>query len=184
MGNFIKALTGVWWVVVLRGILAIGFGILALVWPDITLLTMLILFGAFALVDGVSNLIYAFDARGEGRSPWFFVVQGLLGIAAGFVIVAWPDISALTLLYLIAAWAIITGLFEITAAVELRKVVGNEWMLGIAGVGSVLFGVLTMIFPGDGATALAWLIGIYALAFGTMLVLLGWRLRAWGQRFG
>lgn len=177
MGNFIKALTDIWWVVALRGVVAVGFGLLALIWPDITLLTMLILFGAFSLVDGISNLIYAFDARSEGRSPWYFVLQGLLGIAAGFVIVAWPGISALTLLYLIAAWAIVTGFFELFAAIQLRRVIDNEWMLAIAGAGSIAFGVLTMIFPGSGAVSLAWLIGIYAIAFGAAMIVLGWRLR-------
>jgi uncharacterized membrane protein HdeD (DUF308 family) len=130
------------------------------------------------------SLIAAYAARRVGEIPWLFVFRGLLGIAAGVVVFVWPDISALALLYVIAAWAFLTGISELVAAVSLRRMIDNEWFMALAGIASIVFAVLLAIFPGDGAVALVWTIGIYAIFFGVMLVALGVRLRGWGQSIG
>ena len=170
-----------WWTLVLRGVLAVLFGVLAWVWPGLTLGVLVALFAAYALVDGVFALIAAFSgAGGERRLP--LVLEGVLSIGAGVVAIAWPDLTTLALLYVIAAWAIITGLFEILAAVELRREIDNEWLLGLAGVGSIVFGILLVVFPGTGALALVWLIGVYAILFGVLLIALGFRLRSVAER--
>ena len=182
MQNLAKNVTNQWWLLVLQGILAVVFGVTAWVWPDLTVYTLVILFGAYSFVGGVMSLFAAGNVRREGSSPWPFVFQGLLGIATGVVVAVWPDISATALLYVIAAFAIVTGVTEVVSAIELRKVIDNEWFLAIAGIASIAFGVITAIYPGDGAVALVWTIGIYAVFFGTLLIALGFRLHGWGRR--
>ena len=182
MQHIAKSITNHWWLFLLEGILAIGFGITAWVWPDLTIDTLVVLFGAFVFADGLMSLVTAFEARRLGESPWGFVFQGLLGIGTGILVLVWPDISELALLYVVAAWAIAIGIFEVAAAIELRKLIDNEWMLGLSGVASIAFGVLAALFPGDGAVALVWAIGIYAVVFGTLLIGLSFRLRDWGHR--
>jgi uncharacterized membrane protein HdeD (DUF308 family) len=182
MRQIAKSITDHWWLLVLEGILAIGFGIVAWVWPDLTIDTLVVLFGVFAIAGGLTYLAAAFEATRLGDSPWGFVFQGLLGIGVGIAVLVWPDISETALLYVIAAWAIVIGAFEVAAAIELRKLIDNEWFLGLAGVASIAFGVLAMIFPGDGAVAVVWAIGVYAVVFGALLIGLGVRLRDWGHR--
>jgi uncharacterized membrane protein HdeD (DUF308 family) len=181
MQRIAKAITDDWWLFTLEGILAIAFGITAWVWPDLTIDTLVILFGAFAISTGVINLVAASGARRLGESPWGYVFQGLLGIATGVVVIVWPDISATALLYVIAAWAILIGISEVAAAIELRKLIDNEWFLALSGLASIAFGVLAVMFPGDGAVALVWTIGVYAVAFGFLLLGLGRRLRGLGR---
>ena len=170
-----------WWMVALRGVLGILFGLIALVWPGITLLVLVALFGAYALVDGIFAVVAAFRA-GRSRFRWWLVLEGIAGISAGIATVFWPQITALVLLVLVAAWAIVTGVLEIVAAIRLRKVITGEWVLALTGVLSVGFGVLLLLFPGPGALSLVWLIGAYALAFGILLLVLAFRLRSWGRR--
>jgi uncharacterized membrane protein HdeD (DUF308 family) len=168
-----------WWAVALRGLLAVLFGLAAFFWPGITLVTLVFLFGAYALVDGVFALVSAF--RADDRWPLLF--EGVVGIAAGVVAFVWPGITALALLYLIAAWAIITGILEIVAAVRLRKVIENEWLLALGGVASIILGVILVVAPGAGALGLVWAIGAYAILFGIALIALGFRLRGLKDRF-
>ena len=170
-----------WWALALRGVLAVLFGIMAWFWPDITLRVLVLLFGAYALVDGVFALIAAVSGASEGRR-WTLLLEAVAGNAAGVLTVVWPDLTALALLYVIAAWAIITGVFEIIAAVELRRVIEGEWLLALGGLASILFGVLLIVFPGEGALALTWMIGTYAVIFGIVLIVLGLRLRDLADR--
>ena len=166
-----------WWALVLRGVAAIAFGILAFVWPGLTVVALVILFGAFALVDGAFAVVAAWRAA-ERRRPWWpMALEGLAGVALGILAFVWPGVTAFALLYLIAAWAIVTGIFEIVAAVRLRKVIRGELLLALTGVASVAFGVLVVVFPGTGAVAVVWAIAAYAVLFGALLVALGLRLR-------
>jgi uncharacterized membrane protein HdeD (DUF308 family) len=166
-----------WWAVALRGVIAVIFGVLALAKPDITLEALVYTFGFFAIVDGTFSFIGGLSMIGSG-APWGGpVFGGLAGIGVGIVTFFWPGITALGLLYLIAFWAIFTGLMELTAAVQFRKEATHPVMLGIAGVLSVLFGVLLVIFPGSGALSVVWLIGVYAITFGITFIVLGFRLR-------
>ncbi len=172
-----------WWALALRGLFAVLFGLLAFAWPGVTLAALVILFGAYALVDGIFALIAAVRAAEAHERWWLFVIEGLAGIAAGLLTFMWPGITALVLLYLIAWWAVITGVLEIAAAIRLRKEISGEWALVLGGVASVIFGFLLLLRPGVGALAVVWLIGIYALLFGALLLTLAFRLRGHsGQR--
>jgi uncharacterized membrane protein HdeD (DUF308 family) len=171
-----------WWSLVLRGVVAVLFGIGAFVWPGITLQVLVLLFGAFALVDGAFDIAAASVGRPRGVPWWALLVEGLLGVTVGIVTFAWPGITALALLYLIAAWAIATGIFEIVAAVQLRKEIAGEWLLALTGILSVLLGVALLIRPGAGAVGLAWMIGFYAIVSGVLLITLGLRLRSWARQ--
>ena len=176
-------LTRIWWILAVRGAVAVIFGLLALIWPEITLLALVLVFGAYAFVDGLFALVAAFRGRQlAGGSRGWLVLEGLLGIGAGIVALIWPDITALALLWVIAFWAVLTGALEIVAAVRLRRVLDNEWMLIVAGALSILFGLILIVFPGEGAVGLVWLIGIYAIVFGIVLLGLALRLRGLGRR--
>jgi uncharacterized membrane protein HdeD (DUF308 family) len=172
-----------WWVLALRGLCAIIFGILAFVWPGITLGALVLLYGVYALVDGILSIIAAVSKReGSGLPWWALLLQGLLGIAAGIVTFAWPGITALFLLFLIAAWAIVTGIFAIIAAIRLRKEIQGEFWLALSGILSVVFGVLLFVRPGAGALTVVWLIGSYAIFFGILLLVLAFRLKRFKER--
>ena len=166
-----------WWAVLIRGIAAILFGALTLVLPGITLIWLVLLFGAYALLEGVFALVAA--ARGTSRdSPrWALVLEGIVSIVAGALTFAWPGLTALVLLYVIAGWALVTGVLELFAAVRLRRHIDNEWWLALSGVLSLAFGVLMLIAPGAGALAVTLWIGAYAIVFGALLVALALRLR-------
>jgi len=174
-------LTRNWWALVIRGIVALIFGILAFVYPGPTLGALVLLFGAFAIVDGIFAIISAIDIKGVATKWWALLIEGILGIAIGVLTFMWPGVTALTLLYLIGIWAIATGIFEIAAAIRLRKVIKNEWLLALAGIASIVFGVLLFAYPRSGALAVVWLIGAYAIFFGVMLLGLGLRVRRWQQ---
>jgi uncharacterized membrane protein HdeD (DUF308 family) len=161
----------------LRGIAAVIFGVLAFVWPGVTLLTLVLFYGAYALVDGVFSLIAAFTGKSHGGAAWWLILVGLLGIAAGIVTFAWPGISAVVLIMLIGAWAVVCGIFEIIGAIQLRKEIDNEWLLILSGIVSVLFGFGVMAFPGAGALALVWVIAGFAIAFGILWIALALRLK-------
>ncbi|HXY31279.1 MAG TPA: HdeD family acid-resistance protein [Gemmatimonadaceae bacterium] len=172
-----------WWVFVLRGVFAILFGLIALFMPQITVVTFVLLFAAFAILEGVLAISLAFRAgRAGGGIWWGAFFAGLLGLAAGVLTFLYPHVTALALLYLIAVWAIVTGVSEIAAAIRLRKEIDNEWLLGLSGALSVVFGLLLLARPGAGAIAVSWLIGAYAIAFGIMLIALGFRVRGVQQR--
>jgi uncharacterized membrane protein HdeD (DUF308 family) len=169
-----------WWALVIRGIVAILFGLLAVIWPGLTLTVLIALFGAYAIVDGVFAIVAAAMGGGMGNR-WGLLLEGIVSIIAGIVAFVWPDLTALALLYIIAFWAIVTGVLEILFAVRLRREITNEWALGIAGALSILFGLIAIVFPRAGALSVIWIIGIYAILFGIVLVALGLRVRGWSQ---
>jgi uncharacterized membrane protein HdeD (DUF308 family) len=174
----LHALANGWWLMLLRGIAGILFGVLAFWWPGITLLTLVLLYGAYALIDGIIALASAFTGSAKPVPTWWLIVVGLSGIAAGVVTFAWPHITALILVLFIGAWAVVHGVFEIIGAIQLRHEIDNEWMLILAGVLSVIFGLLVMIAPGAGALGLIWAIAAYSIMFGALLVGLALRLRS------
>src|SRR5947207_1734608 len=167
--------TSSWWSLVLRGIVAILFGVLAFVWPHITLTALVFLFGAYALVDGVFAIAAGIKSYGEYKRWWVLLIEGVLSVIAGVIAFAVPAITAWALLILIAAWAIVTGIFEIIAAIQLRKQIAGEWLMIVAGIASLIFGFALLFNPVAGALAVIWLIGIYAIVFGVLLVALGLR---------
>jgi uncharacterized membrane protein HdeD (DUF308 family) len=171
-----------WWTFVVRGIAAILFGLLTFLWPGITLTALVLVFGAYALVDGVLGIVAAVTKeRGRGRW-WALLLQGVLGIIAAGVAVVTPGLAALALLFVIAAWAVVTGAFEVAAAIRLRHYIEKEWLLALSGVLSMAFGTVLMMFPGAGAVALVLWIGAYMFVAGFVLVALGLKLRTWGRR--
>jgi uncharacterized membrane protein HdeD (DUF308 family) len=167
-----------WWVLALRGIAAIIFGLLTFIWPQISLFVLVALFGAYVLVDGIFSIIVALRNQ-EAPQWWVLLLEGIVGVFVGVLTFIWPGITALVLLFLIAFWALITGIFEIVAAIRLRKDIANEWLLGLSGVISVLFGLLLIILPGTGALAVIWLIGAYAIFFGALMLALSFQVRRW-----
>jgi uncharacterized membrane protein HdeD (DUF308 family) len=175
-------LAGNWWAWIIRGVLAILFGILALVFPGATLRVLALLFGAYAVVEGIFNGIIALRApKGESRW-WVLLLEGIISVAAGFIAFLYPDITVLVFVVLLGVWAIITGAFEIAAAIRLRKYIEGEWLLVLSGILSILFGAIFLFVPSIGALTIAVLVGAYALLFGILLVALGIKLRRWGKR--
>jgi uncharacterized membrane protein HdeD (DUF308 family) len=171
-----------WWVFLLRGIVAILFGIGTFVWPGMALVVLVAMFAAFTFVDGVAAVIASIRHRTEVKHWWAYLLEGLLGVGVGVVTWFWPGITALALLFMIAFWAIATGIFEIIAAWKLREEITGEWALGLAGALSVAFGVVLVLRPGAGALAVVWLIGVYAVVFGILLTVVAFKLR--GSRGG
>ena len=169
-----------WWTLALRGLAAVIFGILAYIWPDITFTVLVLFFGAYALWDGVFALIGAFRTAGERR--WMLILEGIVGVLAGIVTFVWPGAATLAILTIIAAWAIITGIFEIIAAIRLREEIEGEWLMFLSGLLSVLFGIALAIWPAAGLVAVTWMIGAYAILFGILLIMLGFRLRGWNKQ--
>src|ERR1700730_13001508 len=167
-----------WWALALRGVFAVLFGLLTFLIPGITLLTLVLLFGAYAILDGIFDIVSA--VRAPGRH-WPLVLEGVVGIIIGILTFLWPGITTMVLLYLIAFWAIFTGVLEIVAGIRLREVIANERFLILMGVLSVLFGFLILIFPGAGALAIVFLIWAYAVVFGIILIILAFRLRSFRQ---
>ena len=168
-----------WWVIALRGLAAVLFGVLAFVWPGMTLAVLVLLFGAYALVDGILAIVVA--VRGGTDHRLFMGLEGVVGVLAGLVAFVFPGVTALALLYIIAFWAAVTGVLEVVAAVRLRRAITNEWGLIIGGILSVLFGIVLIVSPGAGALAVVFLIGAYAVLFGVTLLMLSWRLRSHAQ---
>jgi uncharacterized membrane protein HdeD (DUF308 family) len=171
-----------WWAILLRGICAILFGLAAFAWPGITLAALVLVYGAYALADGVLAVFWSIFKRRTGAFPWGAFLAGLVSIAVGVLTFLWPGITALALLYLIAAWAIVRGIFEIVAAVHLRKELDNEWLLALSGLASVALGVLLFLFPGPGVLAVLWWIGAFAIVAGVLTVILAFRLRGEAER--
>ena len=170
-----------WWAVVLRGVAAILFGVIAVFWPPTAVAALVLLFGAYALIDGVLNLVAAAGAPRVGR-PWgWLAFEGVVSILTGLVAFFWPGLTAIALVLVIAFWSLITGIAEIVAAIALRKYIRREWLLGLSGLLSIAFGVLLFLAPVAGAVAIAIWVGAYAIVFGSLLVWLGLRLRAWGR---
>lgn len=173
-----------WWMLAVRGAVAVLFGIMAFIWPGLTLWALVFLFGAYVLIDGVFALVTAFTGREDNDRWWVLLLEGLAGIAAGLVAFIWPGMTAFVLVYLIAAWAIVTGIIEIAAAIRLRKEIEGEWVLALSGLASIIFGALMVLWPGAGALAVVWLIAAYAIFFGILLIFLAFRVRNRGVDFG
>ena len=166
-----------WWTFIIRGLVAVAFGVLAFLAPAWGIAVLVALFGAWALIDGVTGLVGGIRSRGRDRSWWLSILEGIVGIVAGVFAFLFPVLAAGALILIIAAWAIVTGVFEIVAAIRLREQIRGEFWLGLAGVASILYGVVIYLFPAAGALSVVWLIGSFAIAFGVFLLILGWRLR-------
>jgi uncharacterized membrane protein HdeD (DUF308 family) len=171
-----------WWAIVLRGVCAVLFGVAAFAWPGLTLAVLVIMYGAYALVDGVLAVIAVMTARQPGGFPWGMLLAGLAAIGVGVLTFAMPGLTALALLYLIAVWAILRGVFEVIAAVHLRREIDHEWLLAASGVLSILLGLFLVVSPGAGAIALLWAIGGMAIVVGLIMIGLGFRLRGMRSR--
>lgn len=174
----VDSLSHNWWVVVLRGLAGMTFGLVTFFAPGISLAALVLVFGAYAFADGVLAIISAIRRERPGDRWWLLLLEGIAGIAAGVVTLLWPGITALVLLYVIAAWALVTGVLEIAAAIRLRKAIKGEWLLVLSGILSVALGVMLVLWPGPGALALVIWIGAYAFVFGVLLLALGLRLRS------
>jgi uncharacterized membrane protein HdeD (DUF308 family) len=173
----LRTLAQNWWAIVLRGVAAVLFGLGAFLWPGLTLAALVLLYGAYALADGILAVAWAIVNRRAGSFPWGMLLAGLASIVVGVLTFLWPGITALVLLYMIAAWAIVRGVFEVVAAVALRRELEHEWLLALSGVLSIAFGVLLVIAPGAGALAVLWWIGSFAIVAGVLMIVLGFRLK-------
>jgi uncharacterized membrane protein HdeD (DUF308 family) len=170
-----------WWALALRGVVAIGFGVLAFLLPGATIGALILLFAAYAIVDGASHVVTGFRGRSGDGPDFLMILGGVVGIVAGIFAVALPGLTALALLALIGAWAIVTGAAEILMAYRLRKEIRGEWLLAFDGAISVLFGIYVWLFPGAGALALVWLIAVFAIISGITLLALAFRMRSLAQ---
>lgn len=170
---------GNWWVLAIRGVIALLFGVVAFLRPGAALTVLALLFAAYALLDGVLSLLAAYWRASRQDRWWMLAFEGLAGIAVAVLTAAWPAITVLALLYLVAGWAVVTGVLEVSAAVRLRRYLEGEWLLAIAGAVSIVFGLLLVIAPVAGQIVLAWWIGGYALFFGVMMLVLAAKLRRW-----
>ncbi len=166
-----------WWSIVMRGVAAVIFGLAACVWPTLTGLTLVLVFGAYAVVDGALAVVAGITRRGRARRRWALLAEGGLGIAVGLAAFAWPALTALSVIYLIAGWAIATGAVEIAAAIQLRREIDDEWLLALGGFVSLIVGVLLAFQPAAGGVAVVWSFGWYALVFGALLIVWGLRLK-------
>jgi uncharacterized membrane protein HdeD (DUF308 family) len=178
LGLALRELTENWWLLLLRGIAAIAFGLLAFSWPGLTLLTLVLMWGIYAIADGILALWAAIAGRGGEMAPrWWLAVVGIAGILAGALAFVWPGMTALVLLMFIASWAIVIGVLQIWGAIRLRKEIEGEWLLGLSGVLSVAFGVIMFAQPGAGALAVVWLIGWFAILAGCVYIGLAFQLK-------
>jgi uncharacterized membrane protein HdeD (DUF308 family) len=180
-GNVADLLSRNWWLLAVRGIIAIVFGILAFIWPGLSLLGLVYLFGIYALLNGALAFVAASNAPKGWPRFGSLIFSGILSIAAGIIAFIWPGLTALALLVIIAVWAIVDGVTEISAAIRLRAVIAHEWMWIVAGIASIVFGVALLVWPGAGILALLWLVGTWAIVFGALLVGLAFRLRRHGE---
>jgi uncharacterized membrane protein HdeD (DUF308 family) len=168
-----------WWALGLRALAAILLGVIALALPGPTLAAIVIVFGIYAITDGVLAIIAAIRGIRRKERWGAMLFEGIIGIVAGVIALVWPGIGALALTYLVAGWALATGAFEIAAAIRLRKIMTGEWLLMIAGILSIVLAVLVAAFPGVGALTLVWWLGAYALAYGVISLVLALRVRSW-----
>ena len=173
-----------WWVLALRGVVGILFGIGAFVWPGATLAALILVFGAYVFVDGIFAVVAGIGMRRQMDRWWLIVLEGAAGIILGLLTFRSPDTTALVLVTFIAAWSIVTGIFEIATAVRLRKLIANEWLLILSGIVSIIFGALLIAQPGAGAISIVWLLGAYALIFGILTLMLALRVRGMRDTIG
>jgi len=172
-----------WWMYAVRGLVAIIFGILAFTRPEQALQALVLVFGAFALVDGIFAIVAGIATHGYFERWWAVLLEGVSGVVIGLLTFFWPSMTALVLLYFIAAWALITGIFEIVAAIQLRREITGEWMLILGGLLSIVFSVVLFVFPAAGAVSVIWMIGIYAVFFGISEMIFAFRLHGLRREF-
>ncbi len=170
-----------WWITLLRGVLAILFGIVVLTMPGIALASLILVFGAYLVVDGVFTVVHAIQGRKETPRWWMMLIEGLIAGALGVYTLCTPGMAALALLFIIAAWAIVGGFLRITLAIALRKEISGEWWMILGGIASVLFGVIMFARPGAGALALLTVIGLWSILAGIALVMLAFKARSFGK---
>jgi uncharacterized membrane protein HdeD (DUF308 family) len=176
----IRAISKYWWVFILRGVIAIAFGLASLLWPALTLGVMVLLFGLFALFEGGLTIVTSFG-KGDEKGGWTLLIEGLAGLLVCVIVLLgtsigamlWPRVAAVMLVYYIAGWAILAGLFKIITAIRIRREIKGEWMLGLSGLISILVGLILILRPGAGVLAVAWLIGLYSIILGIFQLLLG-----------
>jgi uncharacterized membrane protein HdeD (DUF308 family) len=173
-----------WWVPVLRGVFGIAFAVLAIAWPRLTLLSLVVLFAAYAILAGIASLAGALRHRAGADLRWDAVILGLVSIGAGLVAAYHPAATALVLVLIMGANALVVGVLDILAAIRLRKAIAGEWLLALAGLASIVFGALVFARPGAGALALVWLVSLYAFVTGVLLLGLGLRMRALARARG
>ncbi|HYK98425.1 MAG TPA: HdeD family acid-resistance protein [Candidatus Acidoferrales bacterium] len=167
-----------WWLLAIRGLAAVVFGLLCFFWPGLTLVVLITFFGAYALIDGISLIVAL--VRGDAlarRSGWTVAIMGILGIAAGLIAFFWPGLTALTIAIVVGSWAIILGGVQIVAAVRLRREIEGEFWMGLAGVLAIIFGLYLLVLPGEGLVSLLWLVGAWSVVYGIFTLVLAWRLR-------
>jgi len=178
LGLLLRELAENWWLLLLRGIAAIAFGVLAFGWPGLTLLALTLMWGIYAIADGVLALWAAIASKGGEIAPrWWLAIVGIAGVVAGVLTFVWPGMTALILLIFIASWAIVIGVLQIWGAIRLRKEIEGEWLLGLSGVLWVAFGVIMFAQPGAGALALIWWIGSFAILAGCVYIALAFQLK-------
>lgn len=175
--SIVPTVSGNWWALAVRGVAAVLFGLAALIWPGLTLAVLIVLFGAYVVVDGVFAIVAGFRSA-DGTRRALLLAEGILGILAGLIALLWPGIAAIFLLYVVAFWAILGGLLRIVSAVLLRKDIENEWTMAASGVLSIVLGVILAVFPGIGLLSYAWLIGVVFLAVGATLIALAFKVRS------
>ena len=179
----LTAIASTWWIVLLRGVCAVLFGIIAFAWPGITLGSLVIVYGVYAIFDGFSGIVLGIAGGVDGESWWQMILVGVVSVSAGVLTFLWPGITAVALLAVIAAWSILRGITEILAAIRLRDMIENEWLLIVSGACSIAFGVILVARPGAGALAVVWIIGSYAIAIGVFTTALAFKLRALDRSF-
>jgi uncharacterized membrane protein HdeD (DUF308 family) len=171
-----------WWAFAIRGLIAIIFGVIAIFFPATAFLSLVLVFGIFVLVDGIFSIVAVFVSGAHSESWWWLVIEGAFGILIGILTLIQPAAMAFAWIFVIAAWALVTGILEIFTAIRLRKTIANEGWMIVSGVLSVLFGILVTISPQSGAFAIGLIIGIYALMFGITLLMIAFRLRKHAHR--
>jgi uncharacterized membrane protein HdeD (DUF308 family) len=172
-----EVISRTWWVLALQGLCALVFGILALLWPGITLLGLVVLFAAYALIAGAAAVVGAVNNRKREEYWWLLLLLGLVSMAAGVIAVLHPDLTALVLVLLMGANALVSGVLQIVIAIQLRKVIEGEWLMVAAGSVSIAFGFLVFLYPGAGALAMVWLISFYAVLTGILLLAVAFRVK-------
>lgn len=171
----LPSLTAYWWALLFRGIAAVLFGLAAIFWPGLTLFTLIVFFGAYTVVDGIFAIVTAI--KGSGSRRWLLLAEGVLGVLVGLIALFSPGMTALFFLYVIAAWAILTGVLKVVMSVWLRREIDNEWTMALSGVLWVLLGVVLAVLPGVGLLSLTWLIGVFALGAGVAFLVLAFKVR-------
>jgi uncharacterized membrane protein HdeD (DUF308 family) len=173
----LPAATGHWWALALRGVVAILFGLAALLRPGIALEALILLFGAYVLVDGVFSIVGVFGGARGGAPRWLLLLEGVAGIVAGLIAFVFPVLTAFTLYLLIIAWALVTGVAEISTAIRLRREIEGEWAMILSGAISILFAVVLLVSGTIGIFTLVWVIGVYAVVFGILLLITAFQVR-------